>query len=319
MLETSARLLRMLSLLQVRDRTGTELAQELGVTPRTVRRDIDRLRELGYMIETTRGVNGGYRLGAGRGLPPLLLNDDEAATVTLGLRLGATGWAAGGEEAALGALAKFRDSLPSRLHGRIDSLRYAVEHRPRQDATVPTELLKELATVCHRHERLRFDYRSAADEFSRRDVEPHRLVSLDQRWYLFAWDLDRDDWRSFRVDRLVLKVPTGPRFTPRQLPRGGAAEAVSRGVTEAMSKVRATIRFRVPATEIASKAAKYLQPVEAEGPDSCVLYCGGDSVETLAIWLGTFGATFEVLDPPELRAECLVIAERYRHAGEGPV
>ncbi|WP_328980574.1 helix-turn-helix transcriptional regulator [Streptomyces canus] len=315
MRETSARLLRLLSLLQTRQEwTGTELAQELGVTVRTVRRDIERLRELDYPVNTVRGVHGGYRLGAGRALPPLLLDDDEAVAVALGLQLGATSWVSDIEEAASSALTKLREILPSRLHGRVDSLRYATEHGSRHEATVSPELLKELATICHRHERLRFEYRSHDGGYSQREAEPHRLVNFDHRWYLLGWDVVRGDWRTYRVDRLLPKIPTGPRFTPRDIPNGSAVDLVAHGVTAALSKVRATVRLQAPTSEIAPRAARYRQIVEADGPDACVLHCGGDSVETLAMWLGTFGVPFEVLDPPELRAQCLVVAERYRIA-----
>ena len=318
MLETSARLLRLLSLMQARqDWTGAELARELGITARTVHRDMDRLRELGYPITTVRGVQGGYRLGAGRTLPPLLLDDDEAVAVALGLQVGATTRAAGLEDAAAGALTKLREILPPRLRGQVDALRYATENGARQEPAVPSRLLEELAAVCHRRERLRFDYRTHDGEFQRRETEPHRLVNIGRRWYLLGWDVLRDDWRTYRVDRLAPRTPTGPRFHPRELSPGGAAELVSRGVTAALSQVRACVRFHTPASAIVNRVAKYGQVVEAEGPDACVLRCGGDSVETLAMWLGTFGVPFEVLDPPRLRDQCLVMAERYRAAAQG--
>lgn len=317
MLETSARLLRLLSLMQARqDWTGTELGRELGVTARTVRRDMDRLRELGYPVITLRGVQGGYRLGTGRTLPPLLLDDDEAVAVALGLKVGATTRAAGLEDVAAGALTKLREILPPRLRGRVDALRYATESGARQEPTVPSRLLEELASVCHRKERLRFDYRTHDGEFQRRETEPHRLVNMGRRWYLLGWDVLRDDWRTYRVDRLTPKTPTGPRFPPRELLPGGAAELVSRGVTAALSQVLASVRFHTPASTIVNRVAKYGQVVEADGPDACVLQCGGDSVETLAMWFGTFGVPFEVLDPPRLRDQCQVMADRYRAAAQ---
>ncbi len=142
-------------------------------------------------------------------------------------------------------------------------------------------------------------------------------ATLRRRWYLLGWDVLRDDWRTYRVDRLVPSTPTGPRFHARELSPGGAAELVSRGVTAALSQVRASVRFHTPASAIVNRVARYGQVVEADGPDACVLRCGGDSVETLAMWLGTFGVPFEVLDPPRLRDQCLVMAERYRAAAQG--
>jgi predicted DNA-binding transcriptional regulator YafY len=319
MLETSARLLRLLSLLQARPEwTGAELAEEQGVTARTVRRDIERLRELGYPVNTTRGAAGGYRLGEGRALPPLLLDEDEAAAAALALRLGGSTWAAGLEEPAASALAKLRDVMPTRLHGRIDSVRHATEGSPRAEPIVPAELLNSLAITCYRHERLRFDYRSHTGHLSHREVEPYKLVSLDNRWYLLGWDIDRADWRTFRLDRLDPKVPTGPRFAPRELPER-AGELVTRGVRAAVSQVQAVVRMRAPAARIAERVNRYWNSVAEETGDTSLLTCAGDSVHRLAVWLGTFDVDFEVLHPPELRAECRRLAARFTAAASpGP-
>jgi predicted DNA-binding transcriptional regulator YafY len=319
MLDTATRLLRLLSLLQSRvEWSSTELAEELDVTRRTVRRDVDRLREVGYPINSSRGSSGGYRLGTGGALPPLLLDEDEAVAIALGLQRSATTHVTGLEEAGSAAQSKLRELLPTRVRGRLDAMQLATEHSRHTPPEVPSELLTSLAETCHRHERLRFDYRSHDGTESRREVEPHRLVFLDGRWYLLGRDLDRDGWRSFRVDRLTPRTPTGPRFEPRDLSDEQARELVTRGVTEALSTVRARVRFALPAERVATRANAYRQRVDADGPDACVLHCGGDSVETLAWWLGSFDADFTVLDPPELREQCRVLEQRYRRAGTAP-
>ncbi|MDQ0602972.1 putative DNA-binding transcriptional regulator YafY [Streptomyces canus] len=224
MLETSARLLRLLSLLQAhRDWSGADLAERLGVTPRTVRRDVDRLRELGYPVNASPGTGGGYQLGAGAELPPLLLDDDEAVAVAVGLRTAAGQGIEGIGETSVRALAKLEQVLPSRLRRRVGALNaFTVPMlRGPQPSAVDPAVLTELAHLCRDAERLRFAYRSHNGDSTRRTVEPHRLVCTERRWYLVAWDLDRDDWRTFRVDRITPKPPHGPRFTPRTTPGRG--------------------------------------------------------------------------------------------------
>ena len=224
MKETSARLLRLLSLLQTRrDWSGAELADKLAITPRTVRRDVDRLRDLGYPVDATVGVGGGYRLGAGAEMPPLQLDDEEVLAVALSLQSGATGSVVGIGEASMRALAKLRQIMPSRLRHRLESLSIDVVPREPAASAVDASVLSAIASVCHNHERLRFDYSTHDGTQSRREVEPYRLVRSGVRWYLVAWDLAREDWRSFRVDRMEPKIPTGPRFVPRELPAGGCS------------------------------------------------------------------------------------------------
>ncbi|MBO4275626.1 helix-turn-helix transcriptional regulator, partial [Microbispora triticiradicis] len=216
MLETSARLLRLLSLLQARrDWPGATLADQLGVSERTVRRDVDRLRELGYPVESTRGTDGGYRLVAGTAMPPLLLDDDEAVAAAIGLR--AAAGVAGVEEAAERAAAKLEQVLPSRLRRRVGALQTHSEPVPpdRPGPAIDPAVLGVLAAACRDRERLRFDYRAHDGSSGVRIVEPYRLVSWGRRWYLVAWDTGRDDWRTFRVDRIAPRTPTGPRFPPR--------------------------------------------------------------------------------------------------------
>ena len=215
MLETSARLLRLLSLLQTRrDWSGAELAGRLEITPRTVRRDIDRLRGLGYPVQATAGT-AGYRLGAGADLPPLLLDDDEAVAVAMGLRTAAGGSITGIEETSVRALAKVEQVLPSRLRHRVNALQSVTVPMANTGPTVDPSTLTAIAAACRDSLRLRFDYRTHDGTSSIRTTEPHRLVHAGRRWYLLGWDVDRQDWRTYRVDRLDPRTPTGPRFTPR--------------------------------------------------------------------------------------------------------
>src|SRR6185503_17640096 len=242
MLETSARLLRLLSLLQThRDWSGAELAERLGVTMRTVRRDVDRLRELGYQVHATAGAPG-YRLGAGSDLPPLLLDDDEAVAVAIGLRTAAGGSVAGIEETSVRALAKLRHVLPSRLWHRVSAFGSHAMPMPAPGPQVDLNVLTLIAGACRDQEQLRFDYRSHSGAGNRRLVEPYRLLNDRRRWYLLAWDLDREAWRTFRVDRIAPRTPTGPRFSPRALPaEDEIAAQVARGIGEATWRYRARV------------------------------------------------------------------------------
>ncbi|WP_067170437.1 helix-turn-helix transcriptional regulator [Microtetraspora niveoalba] len=317
MLETSARLLRLLALLQTpRDWTGSELAERLGVSGRTVRADVERLRSLGYPVLATRGSVGGFRLGAGASLPPLLLDDDEAVAVAVGLRTATGGAIAGNEEASLRALAKLEQVMPARLRRRINTLQtYTVpvpSHRP--GPSVDPDVLTTLAAACRARERLRFDYRTHAGDPARREVEPYRLVNWGRRWYLLAWDLERSDWRTFRVDRLTPRVPTGPRFTPRDLPDEDVAAYVSGRVSAAAWRYRARVTVRAPAEAVAERINPAVGTVEPVDAHSCVLHTGADSVETLAVYLGMLDADFHVTEPPELVAHLRALAARYAGA-----
>ncbi|NUR73048.1 MAG: YafY family transcriptional regulator [Hamadaea sp.] len=317
MLETSARLLRLLSLLQTpREWTGTELADRLEVSTRTVRNDVDRLRSLGYPVNATRGAIGGYRLGAGANLPPLLLDDEEAVAVAVGLRTAATGSVAGIEETALRALAKLEQVLPSRLRRRVNTLQsYTVAIPPEQRGPrVDAAVLTAIANAARDHERLRFDYRSHDTSVSRRDVEPYRLVTWGRRWYLVAWDVERHDWRTFRVDRMEPKIPTGPRFTPRPLPAEDLAAYVSKGVSTAAWRYTARVVIHAPADVVAERLPAMLGAVEAVGDDHSAVTLGADNVEMMAVWLGAIGHDFTVENSPELVAELRLVADRYRRA-----
>ncbi|MFD3543471.1 helix-turn-helix transcriptional regulator [Streptomyces sp. NPDC058662] len=303
MLDTSARLLRLLSLLQAhREWTGAGLAERLGVTPRTVRRDVDRLRELGYPVNASPGTGGGYQLGAGAELPPLLLDDDEAVAVAVGLRTAAGNGVEGIGEASVRALAKLEQVLPSRLRHRVSALNeFTVPMlRGPQDSSADPSVLTELAGVCRDAERLRFAYRDHTGSVTRRTVEPHRLVCTERRWYLVAWDLDREDWRTFRVDRVEPRAPHGPRFTPRPPPAEDLAAYVSQGVSQRAYAARAVLRLKVPArdaAQIVGPSDGVLEPVDEE---SCLLRTGAVSLDVLVIHLMMLGCEFEVVEPPEL-------------------
>ncbi|WP_165977473.1 helix-turn-helix transcriptional regulator [Nonomuraea diastatica] len=313
MLDTSARLLRLLSLLQTpREWTGAELAERLGVSGRTVRTDVERLRTLGYPVLATRGSAGGYRLGAGAVLPPLLLDDEEAVAVTVGLRTATGGAIAGIEEASLRALAKLEQVLPSRLRRRVNTLQAYTVPVPRDDAgpSIDPTVLTALSAVCRDRERLRFDYHDHAGAATVRAVEPYRLVIWGRRWYLLAWDVERSDWRTFRVDRIRRRTPTGPRFTPRDLPDDVAAY-VSRRVSAAAWRYQAQVTVHAPAEVIADRIGPAAGTVERLDERTCVLHTGADTVETLAVHLGLLGADFDVTGPPELLTHLHRLAHRY--------
>ncbi|MEU1992945.1 YafY family protein [Nocardia gamkensis] len=310
MLETSARLLRLLSLLQSpRDWTGAELAERLDVDVRTVRRDIDKLRTLGYPVDATPGV-AGYRLGAGAKLPPLLLDDDEAVAVALGLRTAAGGTIAGIEDSSLRALAKLEQVLPARLRYRVSMLQAATVTVPAGGPTVDPDVLTAVAAAIRDNHRLRFDYRAHDGATSVRATEPHRLVHTGRRWYLVGWDVDRADWRTYRVDRLLPRIPTGPRFTPREAPDADLTGYLSRGVTTAPYRYAARITLRVAAEVAAERIAPTVGAIEAVDTESCVLRTGSDSLDELAIYVAGFGFPFRVHEPPELVAHLRELAAR---------
>ncbi|QFZ18959.1 helix-turn-helix transcriptional regulator [Saccharothrix syringae] len=300
--KTSARLLALLSLLQARrDWPGALLAERLAVSPRTVRRDVDRLRDLGYPVVATKGPDGGYRLGAGTHLPPLLFDDDQAVALAVALQV-ATGTDTG--EAAARALNTVRQVMPARLRHRVDTFRVtAVEQAPRVDGGV----LAALGAAVHAREVLRFDYDG---RFPPRRAEPHHLVIRNGRWYLVAWDLDRGDWRTFRADRIAPRVPTGPRFTPRDLPGGDVAAFVTarfRGA-EGDWPCRGEVVLHLPAAVASRYAGEGV--VEEVGPDRCRLALGSWSWTALAAAFARFDADFEAVEPVELREAFTRLARR---------
>ncbi|MGW3987883.1 helix-turn-helix transcriptional regulator [Streptomyces sp. NPDC004830] len=303
MLETSARLLRLLSLLQAhREWPGAELAGRLGVSARTLRRDVDRLRELGYPVNASPGTGGGYRLGAGAELPPLLLDDDEAVAVAVGLRTAAGQGIDGIGETSVRALAKLEQVLPDRLRRRVSALNsFTVPMlRGSLPSSVDAAVLTELAHLCRDAETLRFAYEGHDGTPSRRRVEPHRLVCTERRWYLVAWDLDREDWRTFRVDRITPKPPHGPRFVPRDPPAEDLAAYVSQGVSTRAYATHAVVRLLAPLAEAREHISPSAGVLEAEGPDTCLLRCGAGSLDVMVIHVVMLGFDFEVLEPAGL-------------------
>ncbi len=313
---TSARLLRLLSLLQTpRDWTGPELAERLEVSTRTIRNDIERLRGLGYPVHATRGTIGGYRLAAGTTLPPLLLDDDEAVALAVGLRTGAGGAVTGIEESSLRALAKLEQVLPVRLRSRVTALQtHTVLVTQRSGPTVDPDVLTMLAGVCRDHRQLRFDYDDRHGGASQRRVEPHRLVNAGRRWYLVAWDTDRVDWRTFRVDRFRPHVSIGSPFKPRELSDDAVIALVSRGVPPAARRFRARVLVHAPAAVIAERIGPWVGTVEAVDAATSILDTGADTLDILAVHLGMLDAEFSVIDAPDLASHLRLLAGRYARA-----
>jgi predicted DNA-binding transcriptional regulator YafY len=302
MANTSARMLRLLSLLQThRYWPGSELADRLEVSPRTLRRDVDRLRELGYPVDASRGVAGGYQLQAGAAVPPLLLDDEEAVAIAVGLRSAAAGAVAGLEETSVRALAKVIQLLPPRLRRRIDALQAVTSPGvfgggPTLDAGV----LTTIAMACRGEERLRFDYEPRDGAPAARHVEPHRLVSLGRRWYLAAWDLDRGDWRSFRVDRLRRPVLTGARFRPREIPGGDPVQWMRARLAAVPNRYDVSVVLTAPAATVQAYVGQW-GTVEDAGAGACRLRMNVDDLSWPVMVLGMLGADgFTVESPPEL-------------------
>lgn len=300
--ETTARLLRLLSLLQARPAwAGEELSQRLEVNPRTLRRDVARLRELGYPVEATPGRYGGYRLVAGGAIPPLLLEDDEAVAVALGLRAAATGALPGFEDPAVVALAKIEQVLPARLQERIHLLSDATV---RVGAAFVTEgrvditSLVTIAGACRGSERMRFSYRDGSGRESERHIEPHRLVHAGRRWYLFAFDRDREDWRSFRVDRIIEPRTTGMRFAPRPSP--DAAEFVAEGLAVGAYLHRARVRLHIPHERAVGMVSPTVAVLEPEGDDT-IMRIGADDLRWVAGYLAGLPCRFTIIEPEALR------------------
>lgn len=314
MLETSARLLRLLSLLQAhRDWTGPDLAERLGISTRTLRTDIERLRSLGYPVHAQPGVAGGYRLGAGAALPPLLLDDDEAVAVAVGLRTAAGGSVAGIEETSVRALVKLEQVLPSRLRHRVNAMQTATVSIASTGPTVDAEVLTAIAGAIRANERLRFDYSNRDGSASVRTTEPHRLVAWGRRWYLVAWDNDRQDWRTFRVDRITPRTPTGPRFAPRELPEENVTDFVQRGVGSAVWHYRARVLIHASADYVKARLPIPITP-EVVDDESCIVEVGSDAPHQLGLYLGLLDVDFEVLDAPELAEAFRKLGDRYYRA-----
>jgi predicted DNA-binding transcriptional regulator YafY len=302
--DPSVRTLRLLTLLQTRRYwSGADLADRLEVSLRTLRRDVDRLRELGYPVEAQRGVDGGYALAPGAALPPLVLDDDEAVALAVGLQAAAQGAVAGIAETSVRALAKVVQVMPARLRRRVDALRamtVPVEWGSGgAGPTVDPGVLTTVALACRDGERLEFEYTAADAARTERLVEPHRLVSLGRRWYLVGYDLTRQDWRSFRLDRLRRPRGTGVRFGPRRFPAEDVAAFVRQrmGAYPAQYAVEATVR--APAGDVRRRIGRWAT-VEEDGDDACRVRIDADDLDWPSTALAMTGAEFTVRAPPEL-------------------
>ncbi len=314
MLETSARLLALLGLLQSRPSwSGSELATRLEVSGRTIRNDIDRLRELGYPVEATRGAAGAYSLGAGGVLPPLLLDEEEAVAVAVGLR--ASTGVQGVEEAGRRAIGKLDRVLPAVARSRVEAILASTEHGPENTSTnaddpeVEPSVLGDIAEAIRRTEWLRLDYRGEPTR-----VEPYRLVSWQRRWYLVARDPEADRWLTLRVDWIELRMPTRRPFTPRPLPEEEYTDFVVREVASSGWAVHACITVRAPAQEVLARINPAVGIVEPIDDAACVLVTGADTVETIAAYIGMLGLPFHVTEPPELVRAVQTLGARYAAA-----
>lgn len=320
MANTSARTLRLLSLLQThRHWPGDELARRLDVSIRTLRRDVDRLRELGYPVNASRGVDGGYQLAPGAALPPLVLDDEEAVALVVGLRAAAQSGLAGVAESSVRAQAKVVQVMPPKLRRRVEALG-AMTVSPgwgdgAPDLGTDPDALVKVAQACRDAERMEFEYTAADGARTRRHVEPLRLVSLGRRWYLVAYDLERNDWRSFRVDRLTGPTRTGARFRPRALPAEDAGEFVRRRVSGPQQPTVYDIQalVRAPADAVRKKIGRWAEVTE-RGEGSCLVRMTSDALDWPAMALGTLDAEFTVVDSPELRDYLATWAGRFGRA-----
>ena len=316
--DTSGRLLQLLSLLQARrEWRGPELAERLGVTGRTVRRDVERLRELGYPVESVSGPAGGYTLHAGTAMPPLLLDDDEAIAIAVGLRTAARASVRGIEETAVRALVKLEQVLPAQLRRRVAALSSATVAPPIVGPMADPQHLTVIAAACRDRECLRFAYRSRDGTDSRRLVEPHNVVNLGRRWYLVAWDRGREDWRTFRLDRLTRPSAAGLRFAVRALPAKDAAAFVEQSIAGAPNRFEARVTLRAPAEEMAARFPFHAGRIERRDEHSCTYRAGDDDLGWLALRIAMFGVDFDVHEPPELAEHLGVLAQRLQRAAEG--
>jgi predicted DNA-binding transcriptional regulator YafY len=318
MSETSSRLLELLSLLQGRrDWPGAELAERLEVSGRTIRRDMERLRGLGYPVESLTGPAGGYRLRAGTAMPPLLLDDDEAIAIAVGLRTAARASVTGIEETAVQALVKLEQVLPAHLRRRVSALQSATMTLPPGGPTVDPQSLTVIATACRDAERVRFAYRGRDGVGSRRDVEPHSLVNLGRRWYLLAWDRDRRDWRTFRVDRLTGPASTGVRFAPRDPPGSDAAAFVAQSLSAAPNRYEARVTLHAPAEAIRQRVPSQWGRIEPIDERTCEYRTGDDDLGWLALRVAMLGVEFDLHEPPELVEHLAAVAQRLGRSIEG--
>lgn len=312
MASTGSRALQLLSLLQThRYWPGHELADRLGISPRTLRRDVERLRDLGYPVDATRGVAGGYQLAAGASLPPLVVDDDEAVALAVGLRTAAQSGISGVDEASVRALAKIVQVMPPRLRRRVDALRMTtlsttLGPAPSADAGI----LTTLAQACRDEERIEFAYVARDAQASTRTVEPHRLVSIERRWYLVAYDLTRFDWRSFRLDRIADPRPTGTRFRPRALPAEDAAAYVRESLHSVIEPVVVDAVVEAPLERVLDVLQRWAD-VEEQGDGSSRVRITADSAEWALFGLAAVDAPFRILGPKEALIAAADWGERF--------
>jgi predicted DNA-binding transcriptional regulator YafY len=315
MRETSSRLLELLALLQARRGwSGGELAARLEVSGRTIRRDVERLRGLGYPVESLSGPAGGYQLRAGSAMPPLLLDDEEAIAIAVGLSTAARSSVTGIEETAVRALVKLEQVLPAHLRRRVGALSSATSMPPVEGPTVDPRHLTAIAATCRDFERLRFGYRSRDGSETRREVEPHSLVNYGRRWYLVAWDCAREDWRTFRVDRLAGPASTGARFAARRLPARDAAAYVQRSIADAPSRFEAMVILHASAEEVVSRVPSHWGTIVPVDAHTCEFRTGDDDLRWLAVRIAMLGVDFAVREPPELVEHLRALARRLARA-----
>ncbi len=314
----TSRVLDLLGLLQThRQWAGSELARRLGVTERTLRRDVERLRELGYRVDATRGLAGGYRLAAGSQLPPLLLNDDEAVAVAVGLRLAATQGLVDGEQTTLSALAKFEQLLPSVLRRRVNALgEHLRPSHPRTGGVTPA-VLGELALACRDHERIRFRYRAADGTETDRSTEPLSVVALRHAWYLVCWDVDRADWRTFRIDRITRPHHTGLRFAPRPAPGGDPVAFVESSLRTLFRTVSAELVIDLPVAAVTERLGSWSRGAQDLGDGRTRLPIEGEALESLLMFLVWIPADvgYEIHGNDELLAAAARIGARMQAGG----
>jgi predicted DNA-binding transcriptional regulator YafY len=315
MSETTSRVLQLLGLFQGRRVwTGEELAERLGVTTRSVRRDVERLRDLGYPVHASKGHGGGYQLGAGAALPPLLLDPDEAVAMAVCLRLAAGGSVAGVGESALRALSKLDQVMPARLRSQVSAVHDSTVTLTsnQSDSPVEPDVLMSLARACRDHEHVTAGYVDLHGNSTQRRLEPYQLVTTGRRWYLLCYDRDRQDWRTLRLDRMADVRALGSTFTPRQAP--DAASYVRRAISASPYRFTARVRYQASQELIARVFPPTSVDIEPDGSDACVVTTGADDLERMVLYLGMPGYEFEVLSPPEVVEAVRTVAERLRRA-----
>ncbi|BBY44067.1 helix-turn-helix transcriptional regulator [Mycolicibacterium celeriflavum] len=315
MAETTSRVLQLLGLLQSRRVwTGEDLAQRLEVTTRSVRRDVERLRDLGYPVHASKGHGGGYQLGAGAALPPLLLDPDEAVAMAVCLRLAAGGTVAGVGESALRALSKLDQVMPSRLRSQVAAVHDSTVTltSPTSDAPVEPDVLMTLARACRDREHVCAGYVDIRGNATQRRLEPYQLVTTGRRWYLLAYDRDKQDWRSLRLDRMGDVRAQGSTFTPREAP--DAATYVRRSISSSPYRYVARVRFHAPESVLTQHFSAASATVEADGPDACIVTAGADDPERMVFYFATVGCDFEVLEPPEVVRAVHAVSERLQRS-----